>query len=272
MESWLGRVEITSVLSAISHPMQPGFYPVKSSPRYSDCFVYVRHGAALYDFGSYTLRVREGDILYLAYQSLYSIQADEGYDVAYIDCMIHIAGKQPGEGRSFSMHIGSEIETPLVNLARTWLPGSDSSRFLALSVLYSLFSLMLKKRGDDYISLEKRMRLQEAESIMKARLGDPDLACGELAAAAGMSPAAFRRLFSRCYGVSPVRYLLSLRMKEAMERLSDGEESIERIAERTGFSSGAYFSRVFSQTTGISPREFRKEVRVSRTTVKAGKK
>ena len=39
--------------------------------------------------------------------------------------------------------------------------------------------------------------------------------------------------------------------------LSDGSESIERIAELLGFCDGAYFSRFFKRQTGLSPSAYR---------------
>ena len=54
------------------------------------------------------------------------------------------------------------------------------------------------------------------------------------------------------------------RMAEAQRLLTDPawrSASIATIAYRLGFSDPAYFSRVFRDTTGRSPRQFRAEGR-----------
>ena len=48
------------------------------------------------------------------------------------------------------------------------------------------------------------------------------------------------------------------RIKNACALLLTNDESLEIVAEKCGFASGSYFSKVFKQRTGFSPRDFRK--------------
>ena len=65
------------------------------------------------------------------------------------------------------------------------------------------------------------------------------------------------RLFRKYTGVSPAAYLSGLRLEHAAELLKSPECSITETAFRCGFSNLAYFSRVFRQKYGLSPREYR---------------
>lgn len=65
------------------------------------------------------------------------------------------------------------------------------------------------------------------------------------------------RLFRRHFGVTPVGYLNMLRVERAKSQLKNSDLNISEIANKLGFSSPAYFGRVFRKYTGTSPREFR---------------
>lgn len=68
----------------------------------------------------------------------------------------------------------------------------------------------------------------------------------------------FAHQFSRAYGISPINFLLNLRISHSKQLLSTTDYSITQIAESSGFSSQNYFSQIFRKSTGISPRAYRK--------------
>jgi len=76
----------------------------------------------------------------------------------------------------------------------------------------------------------------------------------ELCGRAGMSRSHFSRVFREATGLSPIDYLIHLRLREAMRRLRAGHQSITEIALETGFSDSNYFARLFRQRVGMSPR------------------
>lgn len=64
--------------------------------------------------------------------------------------------------------------------------------------------------------------------------------------------------FKREYGVSPINYLISCRIREGKRLLSETDLSLSQIAAVLGFSSSSYFSQSFRSTEGMSPTEYRK--------------
>lgn len=79
----------------------------------------------------------------------------------------------------------------------------------------------------------------------------------QLAVAAGTGEDYLSRVFQREIGVSPWEYLSRLRVLRAKERLREGDESIQVVARRVGFSDPAYFSRTFRRIAGMPPRAYR---------------
>ena len=59
--------------------------------------------------------------------------------------------------------------------------------------------------------------------------------------------------------MSPVQYILSLRMLNAQSLLERTNYSIKEISEIVGYENPLYFSRVFKKEIGKSPAQYRKE-------------
>jgi AraC-like DNA-binding protein len=78
-----------------------------------------------------------------------------------------------------------------------------------------------------------------------------------LAGMAGLSPFYFLRLFSQAFGLSPVKYHLTVRIDKARELIQFTAMSLTEIAEQTGFHSIHAFSRAFRRIDGVAPSYYR---------------
>ena len=65
------------------------------------------------------------------------------------------------------------------------------------------------------------------------------------------------RFFKKCMNESLFDYLLDYRIEKSLPLLLERQASITSVAEQTGFSSPAYFSKIFRQQMGCSPSEYR---------------
>lgn len=81
----------------------------------------------------------------------------------------------------------------------------------------------------------------------------------DMAKLANCHPTHLIRCFKDVCGTTPVKYLTAIRIQKAQELLTRTSFSCEKIAEQTGFCSAAYFSKVFKETVGISPEQFRNQ-------------
>ncbi len=73
------------------------------------------------------------------------------------------------------------------------------------------------------------------------------------------SPNYFHKYFKEKTGVTPHKYLLSMRINKAKLLLDSTGKSLISIAEESGFESQAYFCYVFKKETGMTPKEYRKK-------------
>lgn len=67
----------------------------------------------------------------------------------------------------------------------------------------------------------------------------------------------FTNLFTKHFGIIPVRYINHRKIKHAQMLMCKSSLSLKEIAQQTGFSNEFYFSRVFRKTAGMPPGEFR---------------
>lgn len=66
------------------------------------------------------------------------------------------------------------------------------------------------------------------------------------------------RSFKKSTDSTPYDYLLNIRIKRAMELLTDQNQSIDAISALCGFNSASHFTRSFKGIMGTTPGEFRK--------------
>ncbi|MFD3509368.1 helix-turn-helix domain-containing protein [Nocardia sp. NPDC058666] len=80
----------------------------------------------------------------------------------------------------------------------------------------------------------------------------------ELAARSSMSTRTFARRFAAETGTTPVKWLTTQRVLFAKQLLEDTEMGLERIADESGFGSGALLRHHFQRQVGIAPTEYRR--------------
>lgn len=75
----------------------------------------------------------------------------------------------------------------------------------------------------------------------------------------GLSETGAHRIFKKVTGVSPLQYLLDLRIQEGRRLLEITALSVREIARHSGFADPFHFSRAFRKKTGLSPAQFREK-------------
>ncbi len=117
--------------------------------------------------------------------------------------------------------------------------------------------LMSWARVPELAPQEGTPRLRQLLEWVERRLSRPP-SVGAMASEAGLCVRAFLRWFKQETGRTPAHYLTERRVIEACRRLRFTAESIDQIAEATGFTNRHHFSRVFKARTGRTPADYRK--------------
>ncbi len=79
-----------------------------------------------------------------------------------------------------------------------------------------------------------------------------------LAAIGHMSVTSFNRNFKKEIGITPIEYLIEVRINASKLLLKRRELSVTEVALRSGFGSASHFSSCFAERVGATPQEYRK--------------
>lgn len=137
----------------------------------------------------------------------------------------------------------------------------DVVRHLALSLLLSFlpgFSAAPETGGQtlDEINGERRL-LKRSKLYIEDNLSS-SLRVDHVAQELGISARHLSRLFHDQLGQTFVHYVQERRVQKAKQWLLTSDIAIKDIAERSGFESVHYFTRVFTKMLGVAPAKFRK--------------
>lgn len=83
----------------------------------------------------------------------------------------------------------------------------------------------------------------------------------DYAKAHNISKSWFIQLFKEYTSMTPNQYIQSLRLSNAQSLLESTEYNVTEVANIVGYDNALYFSRLFRKQVGMSPSEFRKQLR-----------
>ena len=78
----------------------------------------------------------------------------------------------------------------------------------------------------------------------------------------GLTERSFKRRFKQATGMTPIDYVLTLRLEEAKQMLEATDLSVEEIAESVGYQDSSFFGRKFAQMVGMTPIQYRRKFKV----------
>lgn len=133
------------------------------------------------------------------------------------------------------------------NLVRA---GEGNLDLVSESVLIYTFSRLVKaeKAVEDVVN-----RLIK---YTEGNFSDPNLSLAQLAEDWGYHVKYLSHRFKEAMGVGFARYLRNLRVKHAVFLFDHGVYAVKNVAFLCGFSDPLYFSKVFKETVGVSPKDY----------------
>ncbi|TGS65566.1 GlxA family transcriptional regulator [Mesorhizobium sp. M3A.F.Ca.ET.201.01.1.1] len=115
-------------------------------------------------------------------------------------------------------------------------------------------------RDGDLFPQASSREVKRALMLMESNL-QGKVSIAEIASKLSCSRRQLERRFGTELNVSPMAAYLTLRLHYAKSLLEDSELQIREIAQRCGFESAGYFSRVFRHHTGVGPTRLRDSIK-----------
>ena len=104
------------------------------------------------------------------------------------------------------------------------------------------------------------MRIEVVKELIHSHLQEP-LTLPALARHVGMHPVYLAQAFRKACGCTVGEYVRRLRIEFACRELTNLNNTISEIAAAAGFFDQSHFTRTFKRLLGVTPAEFRKQLR-----------
>ncbi|MCM1134684.1 MAG: AraC family transcriptional regulator [Clostridium sp.] len=166
-----------------------------------------------------------------------------------------VTGKRELPGFSENVVYDEEGASYLRLLHETVMKGTAG--FGKEEILLFLIALLIRNYGRSFTSCipECRREIEKVCEYMERHFAE-HICLDEICRYAGLSKSTLLRAFTKSKGVTPYRYLETIRINEAKKLLAEGVSPAE-AAVRTGFSDQSHFTNYFNQFIGLAPGLYR---------------
>lgn len=135
--------------------------------------------------------------------------------------------------------------------------------FETRSLFSEIWKLLLREmeqlpKETHEVDLQNQDRMQSMMSYIQQNYMEK-ISLEEIASAASISTRECLRCFRSSIDRSPIEYLMEYRLEMAKKMLRETDWLVTDIGLQTGFSSNAYFGKVFKEKCGETPAEYRKK-------------
>lgn len=143
----------------------------------------------------------------------------------------------------------------------TWTSKEDleigSLRYLTVRLLHELMNMPAESEPDTYFTRSQIAIVKEAEALILSNL-TRRITAKELAERFGVSESSFKFYVKGILGDSYLNYFRKKRMEKAAELPESTTMKIIEVANAVGYENQGKFAKVFAETYGVSPLEFRR--------------
>ena len=133
------------------------------------------------------------------------------------------------------------------------------SRFCLPRDIYHGKGCLEELKNNNAVELSNKADNEFMEKLLKlieTNIDNPELniqmMCSELA----MSRTLLYNKITQLTGKSPTEFIRIFRLKQAAALLLSGEYSVTDVAFKVGIDNPKYFSRIFKEFYGVSPKEY----------------
>ena len=140
-----------------------------------------------------------------------------------------------------------------------FIKNSNAETLRINSILLRVFSYLIEQYGIEKHSpllSKKEIQIKKIIEYIDNNYTSATLSVKKIADYFYFDQAYLTRIFKKNMGMSPMKYIVYLRMERALELIKKQTFSISQIAYAVGYKNQFYFSKEFKQYFGMSPSKY----------------
>lgn len=292
---WEDLINSESGLPVVVHSLQrimDGRYQVDADSVHDEFeLVYVQHASrAHFEIGGKSVPIHNHDLLLIKPHIPHKLDVDSDnpcqfWDLKFCFMKKHESGiasvsldeflsfisdTETGGYFTLSSIYRSNIVNAMQQIMQETKEPDETSDFMKSLLSLELFvwlSRSLKAQWESSLATkgDKLHELLEAAKNYILENYYTDISLDDISNYVYISTSHFARAFKKHYGISPIQYLLSVRIQKAKTLLEETNRKIGDIAIDVGFSAQQRFNDIFKKQIGMSPSEYRQKYKASIT-------
>lgn len=240
------------------------WYEVKAKNEYA--LWLIQSGSMIIEYKKETCALTQGDIFFFYPEILYHASSSEGCSFTFIhfDAILgvnyHALHFYPFDGKYSARKVSAFFDTLLSCASSVQNDKTFADMEIQGATMFFLANLMRekyeKKRDNLAISHKSALaRLQPVLIYINHHLAEP-IYISDLAATINLSEKYFITFFKNTMGITPINYIIEVKMKKALEYLNEQSYSVKEVATLVGYGDIYTFSKAFKKVYGIAPSKF----------------
>lgn len=225
--------------------------------------IYVVQGKFHFEYRNQSFDALPGDVVLMDLSEPHSYSAHDGLEFMYM----HFSGANSNDLCRYYLSkseplLHTKKNLLIKNFLRNTLAFYEMNKYESIidtsMRVYKCIQLLFA--NEDVYAFKNSEAVEQILLYIHDHLNEK-LTLQVLADLVHLSPYYLSRLFKKETGLSPIDYIINVRMNEAKLLLITTDQSISEIALEVGYASGISFTNVFTNKIGCAPKQFRRLMR-----------
>ena len=242
----------------------PG-YCLRRTSLDSFLLMHVVRGSCEVEWSGRQFRAREGQIVVLDCYAPHAYHTAVGWEAEWLHfdgpcARGYFEAVTAGDSPVITLKNSCRFEKNLRQLYTQFRDAAPVREAMLNNYIVNLLTELLVSREGATSGAQPAGIIEDSVAYINDHLTQ-ELSLEELAAQAALSPFYFSRLFKRETGFSPHQYVLATRINNAKFLLHSTGDSVKSICFTVGFTSESSFCTAFKKETGLTPSDYRCQIR-----------
>lgn len=223
---------------------------------------YVMSGKGIYETGGNRYNLHAGDIFLISPGSVVYYEADkkDPWEYTWTHFLLknssdifqntHISAENPVCGTA-AIPLAAENFLKIAEFLET----GQTNELYYTACVYNILGALMKPKTET--PFKSRQYAEFAAAYIEANCHRA-VTVEEIAGRVGINRKYLYKLFTEYAGISPMQYVLKVKIRRACTLLNETSATIGDIARSVGYDDIFTFSRMFTKHMGISPSAYRK--------------